>query len=136
MSKSEKDKDLEIISEIAKEIAEATDSTKEKNSLSKDKSDNSPVGNSNAAGLTSSQDNHNTEHNKKSKKADKVKPALTLKELAAKKQYKNLAERKILLVILATLLGIQLLFMNTVVLLIVLWSFLIGMFFENLTPMF
>lgn len=120
MSKSEKD--LEIVSELAKEIAEENDSAKAQTSSNTNSSDESSSDHSKAVGSDSSQDDHSANHNKKRKKSDKDKPTLTLKELAAKKQYQNLAERKILLVILAVLLGIQLLFMNAVVLLIVLWS--------------
>lgn len=120
MSKS--DKDLEIVSELAKEIAEKNDSAKAQTSSNTNNSDESSTDHSKAGGSDSSQGDHSANHNKKRKKSDKEKPTLTLKELAAKKQYQNLAERKILLAILAVLLGIQLLFMNAVVLLIVLWS--------------
>lgn len=120
MSKSEKD--LEIVSELAKEIAEENDSAKAQTSSNTNNSGESSTDRSKAPDSDSSQGDHSTNHNKKRKKSDKDKPTLTLKELAVKKQYQNLAERKILLVILAVLLGIQLLFMNAVVLLIVLWS--------------
>lgn len=46
----------------------------------------------------------------------------TLKELVIKRRSQNLKERKMLLVILAMLLGLQLIFMNAIILLIVLSS--------------
>ena len=130
MSKSEKD--LEIVSELAKEIAEENDSAKTQTSSGANNSDESLTDHSKAVDADLSQDDHSANHTKKRKKFDKDKPTPTLKELAAKKQNQNLAERKILLVILAVLLGIQLLFMNAVVLLIVLWSLFDWEFFREL----
>lgn len=120
MSKSEKD--LEIVSELAKEIATENNSTKVETSCDINESDEKPTVHSKKSDTGSSQDDLSTSRNKNRKKTGKDKPTPTLKELAAKKQNQNLAERKILLFILAVLLGIQLLFMNAVVLLIVLWS--------------
>lgn len=112
MSKNEKD--LEIVSELAKELAG------ENGTDNPDNGNESPTDNPNPENNDSSKDSSSGKRNKK--KSDKDKPTLTLKEIAAKKQNQNLAERKVLLIILAVLLGIQLLFMNVVVLLIVLWS--------------
>ncbi len=130
MFKSEKD--LEIVSALAKEIAEENDSAKAETSSNAKESDEIPANHSKAAGADSSQDDVSANHSKKRKKSDKDKPTPTLKELAAKKQNQNLAERKVLLVILAVLLGIQLLFMNAIVLLIVLWSLFDWEFFREL----
>lgn len=112
MSKSVKD--LEIVSEIAKEIAEG------KGPVNPSDGDDNPTDNQESRDGDLPKDS-SSDKNKK-KKSDKGKPTLTLKEIAAKKQNQNLAERKVLLIILAVLLGIQLLFMNAIVLLIVLWS--------------
>lgn len=120
MSKSEKD--LEIVSELAREIAAGNNSSKVKTSCDINESDEKPTVDSKESDTDSSQDDLSTSRNKNRKKAGKDKPTPTLKELAAKKQNQNLVERKILLVILAVLLGIQLFFMNAVVLLIVLWN--------------
>lgn len=128
MSKSEKD--LEIVSELAKEIAEENDSTE----TSFD--DNRPDENATVCVTTEEikLQKNSKRSEKKRKKLDKGKPALTLKELAAKKQNQNLAERKGLLVILTILLGLQLLFMNTVVLLIVVWISIRAEFLREVDP--
>ncbi len=107
-------KDLEIVSEIAKEIAEG------KGPANPSGGDDNPTDNQESRDSDLPKDSSSGKNKKK--KSDKGKPTLTLKEIAAKKQNQNLAERKVLLIILAVLLGIQLLFMNAVVLLIVLWS--------------
>ena len=120
MSKNEND--LEIIFELAKEIAAENNSIKVQTSREKNESDEKPQNSSKELGTDSSQNDLSTNHNKKRKKDGKDKPTPTLKELAAKKKNQNLTERKILLVILAVLLGIQLLFMNAIVLLIIFWS--------------
>ncbi len=107
--------DLEIVSELAEEIAD------ENGSSNAPTPDTNPADNSATEGENSSQDTPSEKPKKKKKTPDKDKPTLTLKELALKKQNQNLAERKVLLTILAALLGIQLFFMNAIVLLIVLW---------------
>lgn len=130
MSKNQKD--LEIVSELAKEIAAKNDSTKAKTSCGINESDEKPPVHFKKTDTDSSQDDHDKNRNKNRKKDGKAKTTPALKELAAKKRNQNLAERKILLVILAVLLGVQLLFMNAVVLLIFLWSLFDWQIFREL----
>lgn len=108
-----KSKDKEIVAEIAEALAEQNGSS---NSHTPDENPVNPQ--------KSERDNSSPEYPdgklpKKKNSAVKDKP--TYKDLALAKKSQNLAERKVLLVIMAVLLGIQLLFMNVIVLLIVLW---------------
>ena len=132
MSKSEKD--LEIVSELAKEIAEENDSTKEKMASDGNNDGENLADYPEEVNEDSSQDVSKTKSDKKKKKPTKEKPSLSLKALTAKKENQNLAERKILLIILAVLLGVQLIFMNAVVLLIILWGVFDRDSFRELNP--
>ena len=120
--------DLEIVSELAEEIAD------ENGSSNAPAPEASPADDPKTEGENSSQDKPTEKPKKKKKISDKDKPALTLKEIALKKQNQNLAERKVLLGILAVLLGIQLLFMNAIVLLVVLWCIFHWECFRELDP--
>lgn len=127
---SRNEKDFKILSDLAKTLAKEPGDTITNNTCDE------PAASSDSNSNDSSQDNpgskgsrkedgndtKNEKNNNKMKKSGKDGPPVTLRDLALKKQNQNLAERKVLLIILAVLLGLQLLFMNAVVLLIVLWS--------------
>lgn len=120
---SQNSTDLEIVKELAEEIAEETKDT-----------DGSFV--KSMVCTVQNTKGHSEAGNAKKLKRDtstseKEKP--TLKDLMIKKKSQNLAERKTLLWILASLLGIQLLFMNAVVLLIVFWCVFNWKFFHELS---
>ena len=110
---SGKDKDLEILNEIAK-------------SINVEENPEMPATEGEGEQQKSLDKNSQIDDSKKSDKEKHNKPKgnfpLTSKQLLIKKGNQNLAERKVLLIILAVLLGIQLFFMNAVVLLIILYS--------------
>ena len=123
---SKNTQDLIIVSEIAKEIAEESTA-----------SDQQPPSGTSQSQVTpppkteeSLADKPSAKQRKQEKQSTKDLP--TLSELERKKKNQNLEERKILLRILAILLGLQLLFMNAVVLGIVCWSLFDWDFFRDL----
>ena len=72
MFKSEKD--LEIVSALAKEIAEENNSVKSETSSNAKESDEIPVDHSKVVGADSSQDDLNANHSKKRKNLIKISP--------------------------------------------------------------
>lgn len=117
------DENLEIVSEIAKEIASENNSPKQENL--------NETNTNKQAALSDTDVTTEKSSNKTTRKTrNKNKP--TAKDLAIQKQAQNLAERKVLLIILAILFGLQLLFMNAIVLFIVLWSIFDWECFRNI----
>lgn len=121
--------DLAIVEDLAKELAESNTSIEEVQINEENENTSSNRETENTDGVQSAS---LPKINMNQTKPDKKKSSSSLKGLAIKKQYQKLAERKVLLVILAVLLGIQLFFMNAIVLLIVLWSSIDSEFFREL----
>lgn len=112
------EKDFEIITEIAEGIAAEVKTSEAPETPTKvedcEDSQRSPKEDSNVPQTPPSE-------NPKLKKNSAAKRTPSIKELLRKKEQQKLEERKTLLTILSTLLGIQIFFMNVVVLLITVW---------------
>lgn len=113
MSENTKDKSLELVEEITVAIAEEHGLL---NGGASGTLQNAPPPAENDGSLT---ENPGEKQRKKRKEYSTKKP--TFKDIEKKKQNQHLHERKVLLIIMSILLGLQLLFMNLVVLLIVMW---------------
>lgn len=113
MSENTKDKSLELVEEITVAIAE------EHGLLNDGASGTHQAPPPPAENDGSPTENSGEKQRKKRKDNSPKKP--TFKDIEKKKQNQHLHERKVLLIIMSILLGLQLLFMNLVVLLIVMW---------------
>lgn len=113
MSENTTDKSLELVEEITVAIAE------EHGLLNSGASGILPDPSPPTENDGSPTENPGEKQRKKRKEYNTKKP--TFKDIEKKKQNQHLHERKVLLIIMSILLGLQLLFMNLVVLLIVMW---------------
>lgn len=124
MSENTKDKSLELVEEITVAIAEEHGLLNDGASGTHQappppaENDGSPAENS---GENDGSPTENSGEKQRKKRKDNSPKKPTFKDIEKKKQNQHLHERKVLLIIMSILLGLQLLFMNLVVLLIVMW---------------
>lgn len=109
---SKHDDNIQIISQIAKGIEQSTVAKSDSDAAKSPSQSDEPQ-------LNVTPNNGDTQ--KKKRGTRKGGSQLTVAQLTAKRKNQILAERKALLIILGVLFGLQLLFMNALVMLIVLW---------------